>query len=98
MDVILEVFDTFAFDRFYASILPGSSRVGAFPQKSGVNTTYPILDRIAHDYHYAPATQYISFQPSDYAYMSQWNRDNIFRQATSLFLITWCVASCGVLH
>jgi len=40
-------------------------------------------------YSYEPASQFMSFEPSDFAYMSQWPRDNIYRQAFNLFLITW---------
>lgn len=92
MDVVLEVFDHFVFDRLYASLLPSTGYAGVASQKFAGNATYPVLDQLATgNYHYEPATQYISFQPSDFAYMSQWNRDNIYRQATSLFLITWYV-------
>ena len=40
-------------------------------------------------YVYKPASQIISLQPTTWTYSSTWARDNPYRQATSLFLITW---------
>lgn len=92
MDVVLEVFDTFFFDRLYASVLPATPRVSAAAVSKfagSVNASNPVLDQLASVYHYAPASQLFSLQPSGFAYMSSWARDNIYRQALSLFLITW---------
>lgn len=38
---------------------------------------------------YQPATQYLPIEPSEFAYMSRWDRDNIWRQTISLYCITW---------
>lgn len=94
MDVILEVFDTFALDRLYASLLPltpsmlALSNVGDFTA-SAVNASWPSIAQAATPYKFEPASQYFSVEPSSYAYMSRWPRDNICRQFISLFLITW---------
>jgi len=87
MDVVLEVFDTFLGDRLYASLLPAFKPIqtNAFAP----NATFSNLIQAAPAYSYHPASQYFSFEPTDLTYMSQWSRDNIFRQGVSLFLITW---------
>ena len=38
---------------------------------------------------FQPASQYLSVQPSEYAYMSRWDRDNIFRQSLSFWVLVW---------
>ncbi|EON65873.1 C-5 sterol desaturase [Coniosporium apollinis CBS 100218] len=95
MDVVVEVFDTFLFDRLYATLLPAS--YAQYPQyatpKTTPNGTYSSMREVptpyASTYQYRPASEYLSFQPGEYAYMSRWPRDNIFRQAVTLYLITW---------
>lgn len=93
MDVVLEVFDTFLFDRLYAAALPASSAAfiqNALPHKLA-NSTWSSLLEVPRStsWEYAPATQFLTIQPSKYAYMSAWPRDYVYRQALSLFLITW---------
>ena len=90
MDVILEVFDTFLFDRFYATVLPGSTPIlgnnivkdatATFSSRREIPTAIP------------PTNQLFQLEPSQYAYMSQWGRDNIYRQSASLYLITWYIS------
>ncbi|KAH0108161.1 sterol delta 5,6-desaturase ERG3, partial [Aureobasidium melanogenum] len=53
------------------------------------NATWSTMARGITPYKFEPASQYFSVEPSSYAYMSRWPRDNIARQAISLFLITW---------
>ncbi|CAF9911489.1 MAG: c-5 sterol desaturase [Heterodermia speciosa] len=87
MDVILEVVDTFLFDRFYATLLPGSTPIvknnivkdatSTFSSRREIPTAIP------------RSHQLFQLKPSQYAYMSQWDRDNIYRQSVSLYLITW---------
>ena len=87
MDVILEVFDTFLFDRFYATVLPGSTPIlensivkdatATFSSRREIPTVIPRTNQL------------FQLEPSQYAYMSQWGRDNIYRQGASLYLITW---------
>ena len=38
---------------------------------------------------YHAASQFLQLKPSDFAYMSAWPRDNVWRQTLSLYLITW---------
>jgi len=88
MDVVLEVFDTFLFDKLYAAALPAVPSFSA--QKLAPNATFANVGRLpAVTYSYEPASRFMSFEPSEFAYMSQWSRNNVFRQGVSLFLITW---------
>lgn len=95
MDVVLEIFDTFTLDRLYATLLPLTPSMLAFstidPLATSPNATWSSMREAATPaaYTFQPASQYLSFEPSSYAYMSRWPRDNIFRQFISLFLITW---------
>jgi hypothetical protein len=93
MDIVLEIFDTFLFDRLYSTVLPTSS-LSTFrqPGRDAVSSTFSSRREGATftpQYSYQPASKILNFQPSDWAYRSAWPRDNIYRQATSLFLITW---------
>jgi lathosterol oxidase len=98
MDVVLEAFDTYLFDRIYANVLPISSAVTFDPVSTitaslkAVNAT--LLQEqggalARSSWQYQPSTEYFSFEPSEYAYQSSWDRDNIFRQFFSLYIITW---------
>ena len=105
MDIVLELFDTVFLDRLYATILPVSTASSSsyfqtlkhatataianatFSSRREVPTTrMGVAEWI---YQYQPATQYLQLEPSEWAYMSAWPRDSIFRQAVSLFFITW---------
>jgi lathosterol oxidase len=91
MDITLEVFDTFIGDRLYATILPASltSSANAFNELGNVfNATLSLFGN-PDSYVYQPATQYFRLEPSKYVYLSAWPRDHIYRQALSLYLITW---------
>lgn len=93
MDVVLEIFDTFLFDRLYAAALPASGSAFSVPQALKGNGTYTSMLQqptggVPH-FSYEPATSYFQLPPSEWAYMSQWPRDNIYRQSISLFAITW---------
>jgi lathosterol oxidase len=48
------------------------------------------------EWRYTPATLYFTLPPGEAAFSSVWLRDNIFRQAISLFLITWFVEQANV--
>ena len=103
MDVVLEVFDTFLFDRAYANALPIHPSILSFDPIStiaaslkgyqDVNASWsgsiPTSDSSRSGWQYNAATQYFGLEPSEYAYMSRWDRDNIYRQTLSLYLITW---------
>ncbi|OCL05045.1 C-5 sterol desaturase [Glonium stellatum] len=93
MDIILEGFDTFVFDRLYATLLPAQFPNNGLSGASG-NATFSSIREVPtayakSTYQYHPASEYLSFQPTQYAYMSRWNRDDWWRQALSLYLITW---------
>jgi lathosterol oxidase len=90
MDIVLEIFDTFGFDYFYSAILPaGPVPYDLSNNGAGNSTTLPL--RELSTWQYRPATQWFSLTPHDAAYTSAWNRDNMYRQGLSLFLITWLV-------
>ncbi|PSN71099.1 hypothetical protein BS50DRAFT_486492 [Corynespora cassiicola Philippines] len=88
MDIVLELFDTFLFDPIYATVLPRSSYAGpanaTFSSIKEAPTAAPLST-----WEYEPSTKYFSIQPGEFAYMSQWNRDDWRRQLLSLFIITW---------
>ncbi|KAF1851142.1 uncharacterized protein K460DRAFT_303010 [Cucurbitaria berberidis CBS 394.84] len=90
MDIVLEIADTFLFDPFYATLLPAhapSLKANAtFSSPRHEPTSYAIPHAT---WQYEPSTKYFSIEPSKYAYMSQWSRDDWQRQALSLYLITW---------
>ncbi|KAJ2906700.1 c-5 sterol desaturase [Zalerion maritima] len=86
MDVVLEVMDTFIGDYIYATFHPAKPAVYDFPDVA--NTTSAAAQHYS-DWSYKPSTAFFQLEPSDYAYMSAWSRDNIFRQGLTLFFITW---------
>lgn len=92
MDVILEIWDLLIGDRLYAAALPATLK--SSPSLSTLiqdaNNTLSLFGD-ARSYTYEPATTYLYLEPSKYAYLSMWPRDNVYRQASSLFLITWYV-------
>ena len=95
MDIILEVVDTLFLDRVYAKLLPASSSQYLLQKASNVATsTFSSIREGAtpapqYKYIYEPASRLFSLEPTDWAYMSSWPRDNIFRQGISLFAIVW---------
>ncbi|KAF2151135.1 hypothetical protein K461DRAFT_287033 [Myriangium duriaei CBS 260.36] len=94
MDVVLEVFDTFAFDRFYSTLLPLKQSTHTWSPLDLIapspNASWSNLEHSGiQNYKFEPASQYFHVEPSAYAYMSRWPRDNAMRQAVSLYLITW---------
>lgn len=90
MDVVLEAFDTYLFDYIYAFAVPSPvAHLGKTAASNGTYSAIPEMPSPAQTWQFEPASQYLSFPPTEYAWMSSWMRDNIYRQATSLFLITW---------
>lgn len=103
MDVVLEVFDTLLFDRIYANVLPIHPAVSSFDPISTItaswkgyldsNATFAtgpaVGDYAPSGWQFTPASNYFSVQPGEYAYMSRWDRDNVWRQLVSLYIITW---------
>lgn len=94
MDVVLEIFDTFLFDRLYAMALPASKATYLNNMLKDVVVPSPTFSSMRE----APtaihhASQFLSLQPGPYAYMSALPRDSAWRQGISLYLITWYVDS-----
>ncbi|KAH8431231.1 sterol desaturase family protein [Aspergillus melleus] len=90
MDIALEIWDTFIGDPMYATLLPASlSSSVSFPGfTNAANSTLSFFGA-SQPFIYEPATQLIYLEPSKYAYMSAWPRNNIYRQFLSFFLIVW---------
>lgn len=88
MDIVLEIFDTFLFDRLYASAFPALNTANS---KDGVQfaatSTFSSMRELPTAYH--SPTQFWTLEPTKYAFMSEWPRDDIWRQTLSLYLITW---------
>ena len=104
MDVVLEIFDTYFFDRIYANVLPIHPSVSAFDPistiaaslkgYSGYNASWDAASSASvgefarSGWQFQPASASFSVPPSEYAYMSRWDRDNLYRQGVSLYFIT----------
>lgn len=84
MDIVLEVTDSFIGDYFFSWVLPARRAPYDYPNVPTNGT-----DQTFSTWQYKPSTHFFTIEPSQAAYMSAWPRDNIFRQAISLFLITW---------
>jgi lathosterol oxidase len=90
MDIVLEFWDTFIGDRLYSTLLPASlSASASFPVFVNAANSSLALFGATEPFVYEPATQLIHLEPSKYAYLSAWPRNNMYRQFTSFFLITW---------
>jgi lathosterol oxidase len=85
MDIVLEVLDTFVLDQAYALLLPARPAPYDYPDHASTNASAQTFST----WQYKPSTDYFQLEPSQYAYMSTWPRDNIFRQGISLFFMTW---------
>ncbi|KIX10485.1 uncharacterized protein Z518_01568 [Rhinocladiella mackenziei CBS 650.93] len=83
MDIVLEIVDTLVLDRVYATLLPASPSSYVSQKSNNATST------AQYTYIYEPASQFISLEPTHWTYSSSWPRDNIYRQAISLFAIVW---------
>ncbi|KAJ5519026.1 Fatty acid hydroxylase [Penicillium expansum] len=79
MDIFLDILDTLVLNRCYALLSPD-------PTATFNNNTLPAVDLNRHVRVYYP------MQPSKWAEASLWKRDDIARQALSLYVITWLFA------
>lgn len=92
MDLVLEGFDRYLFDYMYATVLPSPT---AYSEADSHNATLSSLKEVptgfpSHNgYNFVPASSMIQFAPTEWAYKSELARDNIYRQALSLYIITW---------
>jgi len=84
MDIGLEFVDRYLFDKVYATLLPAKQPANFFNQ-----TGAPWDAKAASPWNYKPASELLSFAPTDAAYQSSWTRDNIYRQLVTLYLVTW---------
>lgn len=91
MDFILEGFDTFLFDPLYATLFPATSYSALKNVANATISSREIPATFRNNFVYEPSSKYLSLTPSSYAYTTSWTRDDIGRQALSLFLITWYV-------
>lgn len=95
MDIILEIVDTLALDPIYATLFPASPSSYLSQKFNNLTTsTFSSLHDGAaatpqYTYIYKPASQFISLNPTEWAYSSSLPRDNVYRQAVSLFFIVW---------
>ncbi|KAK3374969.1 hypothetical protein B0H63DRAFT_262101 [Podospora didyma] len=85
MDFVLELTDTFLFDYIYTWALPARPAPYDFPDKVLANSTA----RSFSSWQFKPASSFFSVEPSQAAYASALDRDNIIRQSISLFFIFW---------
>ncbi|KAJ5675904.1 Delta(7)-sterol 5(6)-desaturase [Penicillium macrosclerotiorum] len=89
MDIILEIWDTFIGDHLYSTLLPTSVAASvSLPAFINANSSLALFGN-GDSFVYEPATQLFRLEPSQYAYLSAWPRDNMYRQFMSFFLITW---------
>lgn len=95
MDIVLELFDTYIADYCYAKALPASGTSFLTETvKAVASSTFSSLREgatAAPAFSYQPSTSFFTLEPSQYAYQSAWPRDSVYRQALSLYLITWSV-------
>lgn len=96
MDIVLEVFDTFLFDRFWSTLYPASTFHYPKNLPTDATTTFSSMRELPTAIH--SSTQFFQLAPSRYAYMSEWPRDNIWRQFFSLYLITWYASPFMSIH
>ncbi|KAJ5612379.1 hypothetical protein N7510_005573 [Penicillium lagena] len=90
MDIVLELWDTFIGDRLYSTLVPTSlSSSISLPAFANAANSSLALFGASEPFVYEPATQLLHLEPSKYAYLSAWPRNNAYRQFTSFFLITW---------
>ncbi|EEY22541.1 C-5 sterol desaturase [Verticillium alfalfae VaMs.102] len=84
MDIVLEIADTFAADHLYAWLLPARQA----PYDISLDPPSNITSSTLLAWQYKPATRGMYLEPTDAAFASWWNRDNIVRQLITLYTIT----------
>lgn len=88
MDIVLEIFDTFLFDRLYAKYLPATSST-ILAHDAVNNATVAFSSMPQAPIRFPAASRFLRLEPSAWAYMSSWTRDSVSRQTLSLYLIIW---------
>ncbi|KAL8674611.1 MAG: hypothetical protein Q9168_000986 [Polycauliona sp. 1 TL-2023] len=90
MDIVLDVFDTFLFDRLYATALPRSPTAGGSgSHMMATDPTFTFSSMRELPTAGRSLNHFWNLEPSQYAVQSAWPRDDIWRQTLSLYLITW---------
>lgn len=84
MDIVLEVVDYYFADQAYAALLPLTTS-----DLDHLHVNYTHMKPRTSSWEYTPSTHLFYLDPTRAAYESIWDRDNVYRQALSLFLITW---------
>ncbi|EGY14824.1 hypothetical protein VD0002_g5929 [Verticillium dahliae] len=84
MDIVLEIADTFAADHLYAWLLPARQAPYDFSLDPPSNVTSSTFSA----WQYKPATRWMYLEPTDAAFESSWDRDNVVRQLMTLYAIT----------
>ena len=86
MDIVLEICDTFLFDRLYAALLPASTPSSSRPFIKDATATFSSMRELPTAI--ARTNRLFQLEPSKYAYISHWERDNVWRQGISLYIVT----------
>lgn len=87
MDIVLEVFDYCLFDYAYAKLLPAQAPLASeHGVRAAIHKAASALQETTAPYR--PASQFLQLGTSPFTYASQLPRDNTYRQAFSLCLIT----------
>lgn len=92
MDFVLSVSDNLFFDRIYAAVLPIA---GSGPSLETLKANATALAgavaaaRVNSPIENDMISEYLGLKPTEYAYLSQWQRSDWQRQTTSLMLVTW---------
>lgn len=81
MDIILELTDTYIADHAYAYLFPIGLNLDECDADNATTTI--------SSWEWQPATKLFHVKPSDAAYLSTLDRDNIYRQSITLFFVTW---------
>jgi hypothetical protein len=105
MDTVLEKFDTYCFDWFYAVALPPRESaviaLPSHPSSYGSGSAMLLYNRVPtwaytdDGWIQEQSLKYSTTGLDQNVYSSRLDRDNVVRQALSLFIITWLVDIIG---
>lgn len=87
MDYVLGISDSLFFDKLYATFLP--LLAPSLESFKGNATAFAGAARINAPIENDIASEYFGLNPSEDAYLSQWQRSDWQRQTLSLFALTW---------
>jgi hypothetical protein len=105
MDTVLEKFDTYCFDWFYAVALPPRESaviaLPSHPSSYGSGSAMLLYNRVPtwaytdDGWIQEQSLKYSTTGLDQNRYSSRLDRDNVVRQALSLFIVTWLVDIIG---